>query len=453
MLFSMCQSFQNSRALQSRIHKIIPGGCHTYAKGDDQYPYLAPGIIKKGKGSHVWDVDGNEFIEYGMGCRGVSLGHAYEPIVDAVQNELANGTNFTRPAVVELECAERLLDHIGNGEMCKFAKDGSTVTTAALKLARAYTGRNMVALCGDQPFFSINDWFIGTTAINAGIPQQVRNLSLTFRYNDPESLEFLFKSYPNQIAAVILEAAKYEDPEAGYLHRVQELCQQYGAVFILDEMITGFRWHSRGAQHVYDLQPDLSTFGKALANGFSASALIGKRQIMERCGLYHDKERVFALSTTHGAESHSLRAVIATIDVYQNNPVVETLERQGEKLKSGIRAAAIKNGVSDFVDVIGRPSCLVFTTNDPDGNPSQEFRTLLMQELIKHGVLGPSLVVSYSHSDVDIDHTIEAFDHSLAIYRQALIGNVHDFLVGPSTQSVYQRFNTPSFSGNYRAKT
>ncbi|WP_146578387.1 glutamate-1-semialdehyde 2,1-aminomutase [Neorhodopirellula pilleata] len=441
--------FERSRAMQRRVHEVIPGGCHTYAKGDDQFPYLSPGFITRGKGSHVWDVDGNEYIEYGMGCRAVSLGHAFPPIVDAVRQELEYGSNFTRPAAVELECAEVLLHHIGNGDMCKFAKDGSTVTTTALKLARAYTGRDRVALCADQPFFAIHDWFIGTTGISAGIPQAIRDLSLVFRYNDPESLEFQFRKFPNQIAAVILEAAKYEDPQDDFLHRVQEICHRHGAIFILDEMITGFRWHSRGAQHLYDIEPDLSTFGKALANGFSASALIGKRELMRRCGIYHDEPRVFAMSTTHGAETHALRAVMATIDFYQNYPVVETLERQGQKLVDGIKAAAIHHGLENHVDVIGRPSCLVFTTRDADGEYSQAFRSLLMQELIKHGVLGPSLVISYSHDDDDVAKTIAAYDKAMEVYRNALENGVNHYLIGPVSQVVYQPFNSPGFSSAY----
>lgn len=440
---------EESRILQRRVHQVIPGGCHTYAKGDDQFPYLTPGFIARGKGSHVWDVDGNEYIEYGMGCRAVSLGHAFQPIVDAVRAELDLGTNFSRPAPIELECAEALLDHIGQGEMCKFAKDGSTVTTTALKLARAHTGRDRIALCADQPFFAIHDWFIGTTDMDAGIPSVARDLSVTFRYNDPESLEFLFCKYPGEIAAVILEPAKYEDPQDNFLHVVKEICQRNGAVFILDEMITGFRWHSRGAQYLYDIEPDLSTFGKALANGFSASALIGKRELMERCGIYHGQQRVFAMSTTHGAETHALRAVLATIDFYRNNPVVETLESQGRKLAEGIQAVVQQQGLQDYIGIIGRPSCLVFTTRDAAREHSQAFRSLLMQELIKHGVLGPSLVISYSHSDEDVAKTIIAFQQSMATYRNALEHGVENYLVGPSSQVVYKRYNDPAFASAY----
>src|SRR5579883_3063695 len=180
--------FDASVALQRRAHALIPGGSHTYAKGDDQFPVLAPGFIARGEGCHVWYVDGNEFIEYGMGLRSVSLGHAYRPVVEAAYREMLLGSNFTRPAPVEVECAERILGLIRGAEMVKFAKDGSTVTTAAIKLARAYTGRDLVALCADHPFFSYNDWFIGTTVMSAGIPQAIRDLSVTFRYNDADSV-------------------------------------------------------------------------------------------------------------------------------------------------------------------------------------------------------------------------------------------------------------------------
>ena len=437
--------YSKSRELQRRAHQILPGGCHTYAKGDDQFPRLAPGFIQRGHGCRVWDVDGNEFIEYGMGCRAVSLGHAFEPVVEAVKSELANGTNFTRPAAIEVECAEELLSMIPGAQMCKFAKDGSNVTTAALKLARAKTGRDKIALCGDHPFFSTHDWFIGTTAINAGIPQAIRDLSVKFRYNDPDSLRDVFARHPNQIAAVILEPAKYSDPEDNFLHKVKEICREHGAVFVLDEMITGFRWANGGAQQYYDIQADISTFGKALANGFSVSALVGRRDLLEVGGIYHDRKRVFLLSTTHGAESHSLAAAIATMRFYQDHPVIETLNQQGAKLTAGIDLAIEKNKVQGLVEVIGKPCNLVFATRDPDGKPSQGYRTLLLQELIKRGVIGPSLVVSYSHRDQDIQETIDAFDGALGVYRDALEEGYEKYLVGRTSQVVYRDRNAPEF--------
>ena len=163
--------FSRSRALQPRAHRLIPGGAHTYAKGDDQYPEQAPGFVVRGKGCHVWDLDGNEFIEYGMGLRAVTLGHAFDPVIQAAYRQMQLGTNFSRPASIEMDLAEAMLEIIDGADMVKFAKNGSDVTTAAVKLARAYTGRDLIAICGDHPFFSTDDWFIGTTEMNAGVPR------------------------------------------------------------------------------------------------------------------------------------------------------------------------------------------------------------------------------------------------------------------------------------------
>jgi glutamate-1-semialdehyde 2,1-aminomutase len=430
-----------SKALRRKSHALIPGGCHTNAKGDDQFPVLSPGFIARGEGSHVWDVDGNEYIEYGMGCRAVTLGHAFPAVVKAAQDEMLRGSNFSRPAPIEVQCAEELLSMIEGADMAKFCKDGSAATTAALKLARAHTGRDKVAFCADHPFFATNDWFMGTTALDAGIPQSIKDLSLSFQYNDVDSVHNLFKEHPDQIACLIMEPAKYSDPENDFLHKAQDICHQHGAVFILDEMITGFRWHNGGAQKYYDIVPDLSTFGKSLANGFSVSALVGKKEIMELGGLEHDRERVLLLSTTHGAESHSLAAAIATMRVYQNEPVVESLYRQGERLRDGIDDVIRRHGLRDYVEVIGKPCCLVMASRDRNKDPSQWFRTLMLQETIKRGVLMLSLVVSYSHSDQDIDATINAIDKSLFVYRKALDEGPEAWLVGRPSKSVYREFN------------
>jgi glutamate-1-semialdehyde 2,1-aminomutase len=325
--------------------------------------------------------------------------------------------------------------------MVKFTKDGSTATTAAVKLARAYTGRDLVAICADHPFFSYDDWFFATTSIDAGIPQGVAELSLTFRYNDIESLEHLFAEHPGQIAAVILEPERTDPPRDDYLQKVEQLCRREGTVFVLDEMITGFRWHLGGAQAVYGVTPDLSTFGKGLANGFSVSALVGKRELMELGGLRHDRERVFLLSTTHGAETHSLAAATATMDVYEGEDVIGALHDAGRRLRTGVEAAAKDSGVEDFVRVLGRDCNLVYETRDSEGSPSQAYRTLFLQELLRGGVLAPSFVVNYSHDEGAIDETIDAVAGALVVYRQALENGVEPYLKGPSVKPVYRRFN------------
>lgn len=433
-----------SRRLQIASHRLIPGGSHTYAKGDDQFPELAPAFIQRGCGCHVWDVDGNEFIEYGTGLRAVTLGHAYPPVLDAVRRQLELGTNFSRPSPIEVECAQRVLGVIEGADQIKFTKDGSTANTAAVKLARAYTGRDLVAFCSEHPFFSYDDWFIGKTPMNAGIPRTISDLSLTFRYNDLESVRMLFDEHPGEIACLILEPARDQDPADGFLHKTMDLCHRHGAVFILDENITGFRWHLGGAQRYYGIVPDLSTFGKAIANGFALSALAGKRELMELGGIHHDKERVFLLSTTHGAETHALAAAIATIEVYEQEPVIEHLHRQGSRLAQGFRQASASHGLSQYVDTVGKDCNLAYFTRDPDGEPSQAFRSLFLQELIKRGVLAPSLVVSYSHQDDDIDRTIDAIHGALTVYKQAMEQGVERHLVGQPSSVVFRKYNKVS---------
>jgi len=433
--------FAKSADLQERARELIPGGSHTYAKGEDQYPVLAPGFIERGSGCHVWDVDGNRYIEYGMGNRAVGLGHAHPQVLEAVRKALPGGANFTRPAAIEVECAETFLGLIG-AEMVKFCKDGSDATSGAVRLARAYTGRDLVACCSDHPFFSTDDWFIGTTPMNAGIPDAVRSLTVTFRYNDIESVRDLFDWHPGKIAALILEPSRGEDPADGFLHEVQRLCRENGALLILDEMITGFRWHEGGAQTLYGVEPDLSTFGKALANGFSVSALAGKREFMRLGGLNHtDRPRVFLLSTTHGAETHSLAAAIANMRIYHDEPVIEHLHRQGAKLRKGIGESARRHGVDGHFNVVGRDCCLAYACLDPLGHPSQEYRTLFLQETIRRGVLMPSLVVGYTHDDDAVAQTVEAIDGALAIYAHALESGAERYLVGRPSQPVFRRYN------------
>jgi glutamate-1-semialdehyde 2,1-aminomutase len=434
------EAFEKGKALARRAHAVIPGGAHTYAKGDDQYPERSPAFIVRGRGCRVFDLDGNEFIEYGMGLRAVTLGHAFAPVVEAVRRYLGDGSNFVRPAPIEVECAERFLELVPTADMVKFAKDGSDAIDAAVRLARAHTGRDDIAICGDHPFFSTSDWFIGSTPMPAGVPAFVREHTLKFRYNDLPSVEALFASHPGRIACVVLEPARLDEPHPGFLPGLKSLCEAHGALLVFDEMITGFRWHRSGAQSLYGVTPDLSTFGKALANGFALSALAGRRDVMELGGFEHDRERVFLLSTTHGAETHTLAAGLATLEYYRDHDVVGALYAQGRRLREGVTAAAAAANVGDFVQCVGRDCSLLYVTRDGAGQPSQAFRTLFLQELIRNGVLAPSFMVSYSHSDEDIDLTIDAVAAALRVYRQALDDGVDRYLVGRPVKPVFRPF-------------
>ncbi|WP_343947320.1 glutamate-1-semialdehyde 2,1-aminomutase, partial [Pseudonocardia zijingensis] len=382
---------------------------------DDQYPENLAPVISHGRGAHVWDVDGNRYIEYGSGLRAVSLGHAHPRVLDAVRAELTKGTNFVRPAAIEVEAAERFLATVPTAEMVKFTKNGSDATTAAVRLARAHTGRTTIALCADHPFFSTDDWFIAGTPMSAGIPTQD---VVRFPYGDLDALSTLLDQH--DIAAIILEAATQTEPPAGYLHGVRDLATRHGAVLVLDEMITGFRWSEHGAQHVYDITPDLSTFGKALGNGFAVSALAGKRELMERGGLRTDHDRVFLLSTTHGAETHSLAAAMAVIDTYLEEATTERLHALGDHLATGVREVTADIGVADHIQIRGRASNLVFATLDPNGKPSQPYRTLFLRQLLTGGIIGPSFVVSAALTHDDIDRTIDVVAGACTVYKKAL---------------------------------
>ena len=437
----MNTNFEKSIALQKKINSLIPGGSHTYAKGEDQFPEGSPVIIDRGEGCHVWDVDGNAYIEYGMGLRSIILGHAYKPVVEAAYRQALRGNNFVRPAAIEAEAAEHVVNLIESADMVKFAKNGSDANDAAIKLARAYTGRDLVGVCIDHPFFSIDDWFMGTTQMDAGIPQAIKDLTVKFHYNNIESVKALFEKYPDQIACLIMEPEKADPPANNFLQEVQRLCRENGALFILDEMITGFRYHLRGAQKMFGLDPDLSTFGKAMGNGFAIAALVGKREYMRLGDLYHEGEKVFLLSTTHAAEGPGLAAALETMKICEREKVAEYLEYQGERLRSGITKAVEEHNLTEYFGVIGRACNLVYYTRNQDKKASQPFRTLFFQETIKRGLLMPSLIISWAHTDEDIDRTVECVAEALHVYRRALDEGVEKYLVGRPVKPAIRKFN------------
>jgi glutamate-1-semialdehyde 2,1-aminomutase len=329
--------------------------------------------------------------------------------------------------------------------MVKFTKNGSDATTAAVKLARAATGRDLVAVCDSQPFFSTDDWFIGTTPMNAGTVESHRTLTLRFPFNDLPALEALLSTYADRVACIVLEAATaLTEPQPGYLEGVRAMADRHGVVLVFDEMITGMRWSLGGAQAVYDVTPDLSTWGKALGNGFPISALAGRRELMELGGLNTDGPRPFLLSTTHGPESAGLAAYLAVADDYHERDVVGIMEEQGRKLATQVNDLSRSMGLLEHVAAVGRPSCLVFTTKDERGRPSQAFRTLFLQELMARGVLGQSFVISAAHTDGDLAVTMEAVRSALVVYARALTaGSTDGLLQGRPVAPALRPFAAP----------
>lgn len=443
-------NFKASDIYRSKIHSLIPGGAHTYSKGDDQFPILSPAAIAYGSGSHIWDIDGNEFLDCSMGLSSVSLGHAYGPVLDAVKEEIEKGVNFQRPSVLEMEMAETFLELIPGHEMVKFAKNGSAATTAAVKLARAKTGRNLVAFPGDHPFYSFDDWFIGKTPCNKGVPKEFADLSVTFKSCDINSLRALFDQYPGQIACVITEPEKNFCgngcscglPVGEFLKQAIDLAHANGALFILDEMVTGFKTGFPGSISKYNIDPDMATWGKGIANGFSFCALTGKKEVMELGGIKQKgKEKVFLISTTHGGETHAMAASIATIKAFKNHNIVDYINVYGAKVIDMCRTLVDKHKLGSHVQVIPSTWMPAFAFKNEKGEICAGFRTLVMQEMIKRGILFQGVfIICYSHNEEDLFYFCKAFEEVLEVYKLALTEGYEKYLVGDKVEPVFRKF-------------
>ena len=435
-------NFSKNNELAAKAKRLIPGGAHTYSKGDDQFPHNAPKIIDRGLGCNLYDVDGNKWLDLGMSLGTMVLGHAYPPVIEAAQKEFSRGCNFVRPSFLEAELAEIMNEIIPSAEMVKFGKNGSDAVTAAVKLARAYTNRDYVARCTADPFNAIHDWFIGSTVMNRGVPEAIRNLTLKFDYNDLGSVQKLFDQYPNQIACFLLEPISMVEPAPGFLQGLKDLCEKNGALLIFDEVVSGFRFHIGGAQAIAGVTPHLSAFGKAMANGFSLAALVGQREFMRLGGLEHDQERVFLLSTTHGGETHCLAAAKATISSIITEKAIDHFYSIGKYMQDGVRNIAKSVGAEQYISVAGYGCKPSFAIKNQNGEVTMEARTLFMQELCSHGVLMPYVVPSLAHTTETMNTTIAAIGEALKVVKQAsLENNFEKYLLGPAVKPVFRKFN------------
>jgi glutamate-1-semialdehyde aminotransferase/spore coat polysaccharide biosynthesis protein SpsF (cytidylyltransferase family) len=426
-----------------RAHAVIPGGAHTYSRGDDQLPAEAPRGFVSGKGARATDIDGRVWVDWGMGINNVLIGHAEDVIDDAAIAAIRRGQAFTRPTPVEVELAERLVAHFPGMDMIKFAKNGSDPNSAAIRLARAITGRTRVAYDETAPFLAIHDWFIGRTVVNAGVPEAIRALSVPFRLNEPATVDALFDGPDEPPACVILEIARERTPAPGFLEHLRAKCDAHGTLLIFDEVVTGFRYALHGLYSTLGVTPDLLSIGKGMANGYAIAALLGRREYMERGGIRHGHERVFFLSTTNGPEQSALAAAAATLDFYLAHDVIAKLADVGAAVKRGLADAARHHGISDRVGTLGdydnRP---LLDIRGPDGNASFPFRTLFVQEMCRHGVFMPYICPSFRHGPSELDQTFEAFDRACAVQAQALeAGTTDGFLNGPPARPVFRKWN------------
>jgi len=424
-----------SDQLYARSEGLIPSGTQTLAKGPGQYVKgVAPKYLVRGKGSHVWDPDGNEFIDYNMAIGPLSLGYCYPAVDDAIRAQLQDGITFSMMHPLEVEVAELIREIIPNAEMVRYSKTGADVTSAAIRLARAFTGRSKVLCCG---YHGWHDWYIGVTDRNKGIPPAVLDLSYTINYNDIQSV---IDSIDSDTACVILEPVVFEEPRDNFLHRVKELCSENGTLLIFDEMWTGFRLALGGAQEYFGVQADMATFSKAIANGMPLSVLTGREEIMRLA------DRDIFFYTTFGGEALSLAAAKATISELRGRRVPEYLAKQGKKLREGYNAIARDLGIT-FTGCTGFDCRTLVTFHPASANPL-EVKSLVQQEMIKRGVLWSGFHnMSFSHSDSDVDYTLSAYREALPLVNEAVRnGTVRERLRGEPVEPVFRR------TGNFNLK-
>ncbi len=422
---------KNSKRLLKKAKQYIPDCSQTFSKGPSQFVQgVSPAFLEKGLGSYVWDVDGNKYIDYAMALGPIILGHSYPVVTKAVKRQLKYGTTFTLPHRLEVELAELLCGIIPCSESIRFGKNGSDATSGAVRLARAYTGRDKIACCG---YHGWQDWYIATTTRNKGIPKVVNDLTLTFEYNKIESLEKIFSRNRNQIACVIMEPVGVIEPQSNFLQDVRDITHKNGALLIFDEVITGFRFSLSGAQGYFNVIPDLACFGKSMGNGFPISAIVGKRRIMKMF------EEVF-YSFTFGGEVASIAAAIATIKELKIKDVISYLWRQGRKIKDGYNLLAKEYGLENYTQCIGFYPRTIIIFKDRQKQEYLLLKSLFQQECIKRGILFTGAHnICFSHSDRDIGYTLKVYREALKILKKAIDkGNVSKFLKGEPIKPVFR---------------
>jgi glutamate-1-semialdehyde 2,1-aminomutase len=406
------RSFQESQAFLRRAEAVIPLGSQTFSKSRTQYPYgVSPYFITRASGSRAWDLDGNEYIDFVSSLASVTLGYQDPDVTDAVRAQLdGSGVIFSLPHPLETEVAELICEMVPCAERVRFGKNGSDATAGAVRVARAFTGRDRIAVCG---YHGWQDWYIGSTARSRGVPAATRGLTHSFGYNDVDSLVELLEGHRGEFAAVILEPMNVVEPKPGFLEEVKRVAHIHGALVVFDETITGFRYATGGAQEYFGVIPDLATFGKGLANGYPLSAVAGRADVMKLM------EDVF-FSFTFGGEALSLAAAKATLLKLKRDPVVATLAKHGREIIRGTQAVIEHEGVGDLFSISGHPTWTFLNIADGRKASSFEIKTLWMQEIIERGILSVGTHnLSYAHSREDIARL-------LAVYGEVLpyIGRV-----------------------------
>lgn len=407
-------NIDRSNKIYERAVKIIPGGSQTFSKGVSQYVNgFAPKYLERGKGAYVWDVDGNRYLDYVMGCHPIILGYADEDVNHAVIDQLEKGSTFSLMNELELDVAELLIDAVPCAEMARFGKNGADATTVGVRIARAITGRDHIAYCG---YHGWHDWYIANTDLNSGIPEFNQELAHSFVYNDLDSLERVFLKYNGQVAIVIMEPLTILEPVNGFLEEVKKMAHHHGALLMFDEIITGFRFSFGGAQELTGVTPDLTSLAKAVSNGIPLSSIVGKREYMKVL------DKTF-FSFTYGGDCVGLAAAKACIPKLKREKVSAHLWNVGTKLQKGFNELAVKHDLDRFVQCIGYPCRTVLSFSGNGLYDELEMKSFFQQEMIRRGILWAAYhALSWSHKEAEIDITLQAYDESMRAFKLIVDG-------------------------------
>lgn len=407
----MSVRYANSETQLKRARETIPLGAQTFSKSITQFPLgVSPYFAARAQGSRIWDVDGNEYIDFINALNAVTLGYCDPDVDRAVAKQLSEGTIYSLSHTLESEVAELICASVPSAEMVRFGKNGSDATAGAVRVARAYTGRDHVLTCG---YHGWQDWYIGSTTRDKGVPQATRDLVHVFTYNDLSSLQSLLKEFEGKVAAVIMEPMNVTEPKPGFLESVKSAAHDAGALLIFDETITGFRLANGGGQEKFNVIPDLTTLGKGLANGFPLSAVCGRRDVMM------EMEEVF-FSFTMGGEALSLAAAKAVMEKMQREPVVDTLRQRGSFLSAGVVDRIKRHGLSSILSISGDPTWSFLTFKDFEAVASFELKTLFLQEIFARGILCLGTHnMSYAHTQEDVERLLEVYDEVFPILASA----------------------------------
>lgn len=428
------RDFKQSNALLTRAEDVIPLGTQTFSKSKIQYPdEHAPLFLTHGNGGRIWDVDGNKFIDLVNGLLPVVLGYQDPDVNEAIRRQLNNGITFSLATELEIELAERLVEIIPCAEKVRIGKNGTDATSAAIRLARAFTGRDRIAVCG---YHGWQDWYIGATSRHKGVPDAVRQLTHPVPYGDLDAVKTLLAGHQGEFAALIMEPMSTTLPADGYLEGVKELIHDHGGLLVFDEIITGFRYAIGGAQEYFNVTPDLAAFGKAMGNGMPISAIVGRADVMS------EMEDVF-YSGTFGGETLSIAAAIAVIDKMRREPVIQTLWETGQALADGVDEAVIRHGLEDVFRLCGEAPWKIIDIADHPTAHRDAIKSLLQYEMLQRGVLLlGSHNVSYAHNAADISHVLAAYDGALSCISSEL-----------ATQQLEQRLPFPPIQPIFKVRS